>query len=177
MSTSFPSHSHYFLIGKTLKSHGTSGELRIMTEDKYKTYIRKGSFLFFDLDGSKVPFQIAEVEDGNHFVISLEDIMNKKDSDMLAHLDFYIPFETVKPKHQNSPKNIEGKWHEYRILDTKENVFYDVLRVEEFPQQLMAIIAPDSKEILIPLSDQLISSIDKENKIIHMEIPHGLFDL
>jgi len=177
LSPAYPAHTEFFLIGKAIKSHGTGGELRIMAEDPYKAYLKKGIYIFFDLDGSKVPFQISDVDDGNHFVISLEDIVNKKDSDALSNHQFYIPLETVKPKHQHSPKNIRGKWDEYKILDVKHNTHYDILRVEEFPQQLMAIININAKEILIPLSDQLISSIDKENKIIMMEIPEGLLEL
>ncbi|MFZ1678970.1 MAG: hypothetical protein WBP41_04765 [Saprospiraceae bacterium] len=177
MSPQYPTHTEFFLIGKALRSHGTGGELRILVDQQLKSYIRKSTYLFFDLDGSKVPYQITDVEDGNHFVISLEDVLNKKDSDLLGNIEFYIPLESVKSRHQHSPKNIRGKWDEYRILDTQNEVFYDILRVEEYPQQLMAIINIHSKEILIPLSDQLISSIDKENKIIKMGIPEGLLDL
>lgn len=177
MSPLYPTYSDFFLIGKALRSHGTGGELRILVDQQLKSYIRKGTSLFFDLDGSKVPYQITDVEDGNHFVISLQDVLNKKDSDLLGNIEFYIPLESVKSRHQHSPKNLRGKWDEYRILDTRSELIYDILRTEEFPQQLMAIISIHDKEILIPLSDQLISSIDKENKIILMEIPEGLLDL
>ena len=148
-----------------------------MIEDQFKSYIKTGTFLFFDLKGSKVPFLISEVEDGAHFVISLEDVPNKKESDLLSGLDLWVPLETVKPRHQRSPRNLKDKWDEYRIEDENNHVIYDVIRVEEFPQQLMAVISIDNKEILIPLSDQLISAIDKENKIISMQIPEGLLEL
>ena len=177
MNPIYPSISQYFRIGKSLKSHGTGGELRLMVEDQFKVYLQKGTFIFFELDGSKVPYPIIDTEDGSHYVVSLGDVKNKKDSDALSGLEIWIPLETVKPKHQRSPKNIPGKWHEYRIMDQKNHILYEVLRVEEFPQQLMAIINIENKEILIPLSDQLITSIDKENKIIYMEIPEGLLDL
>ncbi len=177
MSSPYPSISQYFLIGKSLKSHGTGGGLRLMVEDQFKGYLRKGSYIFFDLNGSKVPFQVLDTDDGSHYVITLEDVDNKKHSDVLSGLEIWIPLETVKSRHQRSPKNIPGKWDEYRIIDQQSNTMFDIIRVEEYPQQLMAIIEIENKEILIPLSDQLISSIDKENKIIHMEIPEGLLEL
>lgn len=148
-----------------------------MIDTQYKSYIKKDVFIFFDLDGSKVPFQITNVDDGNHFVISLQDVTNKNDSDQLNNIEFFIPLDSVKARHKHSPKNIRGKWDEYRIMDEQTKIMYDVIRVEEFPQQLMAIIEIENKEILLPLSDQLISSIDKENKIIRMMIPEGLLDL
>jgi len=177
LSSPYPAIPHYFLIGKTLKSHGTGGQLRLMVEDQYKGYLQKGAYVFFDLNGSKVPYQIMDIEDGNHFVISLEDVTNKKDSDYLSGLELWIPLDSVKPGHQRSPKNIPGKWHEYHIRDDHTKAIYEIRRVEEFPQQMMAVIQLKGKEILIPLSDHLISSIDKENKIIHMDLPEGLLEL
>jgi len=148
-----------------------------MIEDQYKGYLQKGNYVFFDVNGSKVPFRITTVEDGNHFVIYLEDVANKKKSDPLSGLELWIPFEGVKPRHQKSPKNIPGKWHEYQIHDNQKESFYKIERVEEFPQQMMAVIEVNEKEVLIPLSDHLITSIDKEKKIIHMELPEGLMEL
>ena len=149
----------------------------MMIEDQFKTYIKTGSFIFFSLNGSKVPFLITAIEDGAHFVISLKDVSNKKASDLLSGLDIWIPLESVKPRHQRSPRNLKDKWDEYRIEDEITHAMYEVIRVEEFPQQLMAVISIDDKEILIPLSDQLISRIDKESKMITMQIPDGLLEL
>jgi len=177
LSPVYPSVNRFFLVGKTLKSHGTGGQLRLMIEDQFKTYMKKGSFVYVDIDGSKVPYLIGKVEDGAHFIISFEDIQNKRESDLLAGKDLWIPLDNVKSRHQRSPKNLQDKWIEFDINDDVSNERYKIIRVEEFPQQLMAVIMIGEKEHLIPLSDQLISSIDKENKIINMEIPAGLLDL
>lgn len=177
MSPAYPSHYQFFHIGKTLKSHGTGGQLRLMIEDPYKGYIKKGSFIFFDLNGSKVPYMLLDIDDGAHFVITIEDVYNKKESDLLCGLDIWIPLENVKSRHQRSPRNIRDKWSDYRIQDEKTLTYFDIIRTEEFPQQLMAVVEVESKEILIPLNEQLISDIDKTNKIIIMEIPEGLLDL
>ena len=41
----------------------------------------------------------------------------------------------------------------------------------------MAVVDIEGRDVLIPLSDQLITEIDKDQKIIHMEIPEGLLEL
>ena len=41
----------------------------------------------------------------------------------------------------------------------------------------MAVIEVNERELLIPLHEQLILNIDREEKIISMEIPDGLLDL
>lgn len=167
----------FFKIAKALKSHGTGGKLRIAAESQFKSYFKINQYLFFDLNGSKVPFRIITTEEGAHFIVELEDVANKKDSDLLSGSDIWLPLESVKPRHQRSPRNLLEKWDQYALLDTNSQAMYPVLRVEEFPQQLMAIIMIDQKEKLIPLSEQLISLIDKDQKVIHMEIPEGLLDI
>jgi 16S rRNA processing protein RimM len=177
LNPAFTSVREFFLIGKVLKSHGVLGQLRLMIEDRLKEYIQPGLFIFFDLDGSKVPFQISEIFDGQHFVIALEDVMSKESSDPLAGKDILIPMHAVQPRHLKSPRNIKDKWEDYTIHDVNSKTSYVILRTEEYPQQLMAVIEIKAKSHLIPLNDQLIISIDRLKKIIEMEIPEGLLDL
>ena len=47
----------------------------------------------------------------------------------------------------------------------------------EYPQQEMAAIKFQEKEVLIPLNEQLILTIDAENKVIEMDLPDGLLEL
>lgn len=177
MSSPYPAIDQYFLLGKTLKSHGTGGSLRVATEDRFKSYITEGSYIFFDVHGSKVPYLVTGVEDDAHFVASLEDVMNKKESDLLSGLEIWIPLSIVKPRHQLSPKNLNDTWLEYHIIDNSTQVVYKIIRVEEYPQQLMAVIEADSKECLVPLTDHLISEIDRKEKKIFMDIPEGLLSI
>lgn len=149
----------------------------MMIEDRHKSYVKAGSFIFFDISGARVPYKIHSFEEGAHAVISLEGVENKKISDQLSGLDIFVPLTNVKERHQRSPRNLRDKWDEYRIVDANTDKEYLILRVEEFPQQLMAVIALKGKEALVPLSDELISAIDKKERLIHMEIPHGLLDL
>ncbi len=177
MSSPYPPVSQYFLIGRTLKSHGTSGQLRMMIEDRFKSYITEGTYIFFDLNGSKVPYLVTRVEEEAHFVISLEDVVNKKESDVLAGQELWVPLASVKSRHQLAPKNIRDKWSEYSLHDNASGASWPILRTEEYPQQLMAVIEMNNREVLIPLSDQLITEISQEGKTIFINIPEGLLEL
>ncbi len=149
----------------------------MLIEDRFKNYIAEGTYVFFDLNGSKVPYMVTNVEEEAHFLISLEDVINKKESDLLAGQELWIPLSTVKSRHLLSPKNMNDKWSEYTLHDNVSGEDYNVLRTEEYPQQLMAVILIGNREMLVPLSDQLITEISKEQKTIFINIPEGLFDL
>ncbi len=177
MSNPYPPVDSFFLLGKTLKSHATSGQLRLLVENKLKGYFVPGEYIFFDLDGSKVPYKIEDAEEDAHFVIALEDVRSKELSDQLAGKEIWIPIEKVKSNHQRAPRNIRDQWSDYFIMDQDTKVLHQVIRTEEFPQQLMAVIDVKGKEIYVPLSEQLIANIDRKEKMIYMKLPEGLLDL
>ncbi len=175
--SAYPQVKDFFLIGKTLKSHGTAGQLRVMLEEKFKGYIQKGIYIFLDIDGSKVPFKVMSAQDAAHFVISLKGVQGKDQSDALGGKELWMETELIKPRHQNSPRSLKEKWADYTIKDEATSRSFIILRTEEFPQQLMAVVELDGKELLIPMHEDLIAEIDKAEKIIHMTIPEGLLEL
>ena len=168
--------SDYFLLGKVLKAHGTAGQLRLLVEDKYKSYLKPGLFIFFEIEGSKVPFEVMRVEEDAHFTVALKNFP-KAVADTFSGMECWMPLSHIKKHHQQAPARIRDRWSDYTIVDELTGQRFIILRTEEFPQQLMAVIAIDSKELFIPLHEQLITSIDKENKILHMQIPEGLLSL
>jgi ribosomal 30S subunit maturation factor RimM len=167
----------FFLLGKVLKAHGTAGQVRLLVEDKFKSYLKPGFFLFFDIDGSKIPYRIEAVDDDAHFTITLNDIAGREQADAFGGKECWVPVEHIKKHHLKSPAHLPDKWSEYTIHDEVSDQLFAILRTEELPQQLMAIIAIEGVERYIPLHEQLITSIDKEAKIIHMQFPDGLLGI
>ena len=49
-----------------------------------------------------------------------------------------------------------------------------ITKVEQYPQQLMAIVIHEGKEILIPLAEAYIEKIDIEKEQIIMTLPEGM---
>lgn len=177
MRHTYPKVTDYFLLGRILKSHGTSGHLRIAVEDRYKRYLKPGNFLFLDLDGSKVPFEVVTMEEDHHFVIALDGINNKEQSDSLNGKEIWVPLEKIKDVHRLAPKRSKEDLKGYILQDHQTGATYSILRTEEYPQQLMAIISVKGKEVLIPLHEQLIVEFDSINKVIEMKVSEGLLDL
>lgn len=174
---SFTSVTSFFRLGHILKSHGTGGQLRLQIEDRFKVYLKRGIYIFLDLEGSKVPFQITSIEDQQHFIVSLEGVDNKEQSDRLAGGMVWIPAAQIRERHKNAAFHFKETWKDYILHDIRTGDEFPVIRTEEFPQQLMAIIRYQEREIMIPLHEQLIDRIDREQKCILMHIPEGLLEL
>jgi 16S rRNA processing protein RimM len=148
-----------------------------MIEESHKGYFKRGSYLFIDINGSKVPFRIEGVEDNAHFIIKVEEVGEKSGSDNLSGKEICIPIGNVRSRHLKSTRHLRDAWDQYQIEDVETLIRYSIIKVTELPQQTMASIMVDQKELLIPLSEPLIESIDNEKKLIRMHIPEGLLDL
>ena len=49
--------------------------------------------------------------------------------------------------------------------------------VREYPQQFLASIQYQEKEVLIPLNEAFIVEIDKTKKLLILDLPDGLLEL
>lgn len=177
MTNPFPPVADFFLLGKILKSQGTDGRFRVRVDAEFESYFQKKVFIFIDHDGSPVPYQIVSFDSDTHQVIALKGISNKEESDALAGKEIFITTDKIKAKHQSHKLHSEDEMAGYQIIDLTSGSKLEVVRTEELPQQLMAIVKIEDNERYIPLHDSLIHRWDHENKKVEMNLPEGLLEL
>lgn len=68
----------------------------------------------------------------------------------------------------------------WMVVDERMGKIGELLRVEERPAQSLLVVARegrDAAEVLIPLVDELVSSVDEVARIINVRVPAGLLEL
>lgn len=167
---------HFQEIGTLRKVYGKSGTLRCQIELIFLESFNQSQFIFLDLDGSKVPFLIESKEgSGSEFSLNLKDINSPEAAATLAGKVILLPLnDSIK-----SIKNIKETdiLIGFKILDQNESIIGKIQKIEEYPQQLMAIVHDNLNEYLIPLNEELILGIDQNSQTINMTLPEGLLDL
>ena len=63
------------------------------------------------------------------------------------------------------------------MIDTKYGEVGSIVSVNDRTAQALFEIINQGKEILIPIIDEFIVSIDRESKILTVQTPDGLLDL
>ncbi|MDR2408601.1 MAG: ribosome maturation factor RimM [Bacteroidales bacterium] len=168
--------SNYFYLGKVTKVFGVKGELvvHLDTDEPEKYYTLKS--VFFDWEGEPVPFSIEEIKVKNkHQIIVLFRSIDITSASHYINVDLYLPLSML-------PKLTGDKfyYHEIRgftVIDTNKGnigICNDVL--DYTPQAVLQIIHPQG-EIFIPLVDEFLKKVDRENKIIEIEAPPDLIEL
>ncbi len=171
---------NFIHIGKTLKAHGIKGELKFALEELYLPIADALNIVFLDINDAKIPYFVEQVALGKNSRLKLEDIIDRTQAEKLEFKKIYLREEDLEPVKPFLPE-VETLQYEYligyQLQDSELGMLGEILAVEEFPQQEMAILQHNGKEVMIPLHESLIVKEDKEAKIIELDLPEGLLDL
>ena len=170
----------YIKIGFTKKTVGTKGALKITIEPKYLEDISKTDVVFLKL-GNYIPFFIENVKLSNSSTILFEDVTSETEAAPFASKEIYlrdsdILSEDERTKVEEDPLEF-GHLNGFVIHDIHEGKIGLIIEIQQFPQQEMAIVIFNDREIMIPLNDNFILDVDSEQKIVNMELPDGLLGL
>ncbi|MEN9345954.1 MAG: rRNA processing protein RimM [Bacteroidota bacterium] len=151
-------------VGFVLKPHGFNGQLKIQLEEDFIPQ----AFLCIEIQDKFVPFKIKQFN-APAGIVTLEDISNIEQAEALCNckiLDFV-------DQEQTENKGLVG----YKLINHANAEQYDITQILEYPNNLLLECRHGYKDILIPLHEDLIVSVDHEAKTIEMTIPEGLLDL
>jgi len=172
----------YQSIGFTKKTYGVKGELKLNIADKYLEDFAQADVLFLNLAGRKIPHFVEYINFENPFTIKFEDYNSKEAAIELTGVEIFMRVKDLLAEEEKVLEVVENglqyeKYVGYQIKDKMVGTIGVIEEIVEYPQQEMAAIKIDEKEVLIPLNDQLILVVKEEEKIIEMDLPAGLLEL
>jgi 16S rRNA processing protein RimM len=160
-------------IGRITKTVGLKGEVLLELNSGVQLDYDELSFLLLgENNGAPVPWFVESIaEEKDNLIVKFEDIDT---SDAAKKL-------TGKDVHCDASALIEDEAHYFigfTVEDEKAGVLGEIKSIEEYPGQLiMSVIHPSGKEILLPLTENFLKTVLKEEKKIIYSAPEGLLDV
>jgi len=159
--------------------HGVQGQIKMDIDRRYEDAFEVLSVLFIEQASKKTPFFIENIDfnSGLHLV-KLEEIDSKEAAQKLTNKPIFA-------REKDLPEIIEAEMTDdsieqligYKIIDPEGKNIGTIEDIQEFPQQIMAFILYQGREVLIPLNNAFILDINPEKKEITMELPDGLLEV
>jgi len=174
------SDKQYTSIGNLKKPHGLHGEMKVFIAETYLEDFFQAKALFLKTDGVILPYFIKEIRGGAFVILHLEEIDSREKALKVASKEIFLRTKDLIPNDEKEiiSDDLEfGAYIGYNMQDVELGLIGPIERVEEYPQQEMAIVLYEEKEIMIPLNEHFISSIDDEAKVILVDLPEGLLSL
>lgn len=168
-----------FQLGSIIRKVGTDGRiLLLMDTDNPKHYIKTES-VFVELYGKLVPFFVSSLrlQPSNQAHLKLDDIDLPEQADILIGADVFLPLEQLPKLSGTNFYYHEVIGFEIFDLNTKSIAGFIFEIIENGPNDLFLVKSTNDIEILIPIADDWIKTVDRVSKRIEMTLPEGLVDV
>lgn len=169
--------SDCFYLGKIVSKYSYKGEVLVKLDtDEPEIYDNMES-VFVSLGNNLVPFFITRcrLHKSNLLRIDFEEVNEESDADRIMGSELYLPL-TFLPKLEGS----KFYFHEiigFTLLDSVHGNIGTVQSVNDSTSQALFEVQKGDKQLLIPITDEIITKVDRENKTIHVTTPEGLVAL
>jgi 16S rRNA processing protein RimM len=161
-----------YKIGKLGKTHGVKGEVSFMFDDDVFDRV-DSDYLVLDIDGILVPFFIEEYRFRSDSValMKFEDIDTQQRAAELTGCDVFFPRALADEDDTPTLAMLIG----FGVVDA--NSKKTIGRIAAIDDSTVNLLFELEDGMLIPASEELITDIDQENRIITIDIPKGLLEL
>ena len=166
-----------FYLGKIVGKFSFKGEVLIKLDtDEPEMYTEMES-VFIDYNDNLVPFFIdtSSLHKSALLRVKFEDIDTEDDAEDLVGAELYLPLSLLPELDDD-----QFYFHEiigFDFIDTKHGNIGKIVSIHDSTAQSLFEIKKDDKQVLIPMNDEFIEKLDKENQKIHINTPEGLVEL
>ena len=165
-----------FYIGYVSKTRGLKGEVQLFFEFEDYDELQL-DVIFLEVNKKLVPYFIETVKLHNNSTAyaTFEDVDHIDKAKALVHKKMYLPNDKMPVRDPDDFRytDLVG----FLVIDEDHGELGEIIDVREMPQQFIATVDMDGKEMMFPLSEDLILDIDVDEEIIEVDLPEGLVDL
>lgn len=166
----------YFELGAIAKPHGIKGALHVFldVDDPYEydeltsVFVQEGHDL--------VPYFIDDIQiKTNLNLIQFEGIDTVDKAKELVGKKMFLPMSFLPKLKEN-----QFYFHEvigYQVEDVHLGLLGIVKEIVSLGAQDVLIMIYKEREVLIPLTDEIVPKVNKKDKIVSTVLPEGLLDI
>lgn len=166
-----------FYLGKIVKKHSFKGEVVIKLDTDEPELYRNLESVFVDLGNNLIPFFIekSSLSKATFLRVKFEDISTEQDAEAILKAGIYLPLDLL-------PKLSGNKfyYHEvigFNVVDENFGHIGVLETINDKAAQPLLEIDRDGVVIFIPMIDDFVKKIDRDNKVMEVITPEGLIDL
>ncbi len=165
--------SDCYFLGTVTKLHGYNGELNIFLDVDNSENYKKLKSVLIEVNKDLVPFFVQSISfKTSNVIVKLEDVDTPEQATPLVNHDLYLPLTSLPP--------LTGKrfyFHEvigFKVIDEHEGEMGEIAKILDLPRQAVIEMIYKDKEVLIPISDEIVVKVDRDNKQFFVKLPDGL---
>jgi 16S rRNA processing protein RimM len=165
-----------FEFGYVAKVHGYKGEVVLVLDVDDPSAYKTLDSVFVQLKGKLVPYFVSALRlQGDKATVKLEDVDSQEAAQALVGNALFLPLSKL-------PQLAEDQfyYHDiigYRLVDATLGALGEVTDMYELPQQTVIAMNYQGKEVLVPVSDEIVRKANHARKELEVNLPEGLLDI
>ena len=166
-----------FYLGKIAKKFSFKGEVLIYLDTDEPELYQDMESVFVEYNKNLIPYFISNssLHKNDFLRVNFEDINNEDEADSILNCEVYLPLSML-------PKLSGNKFYFHEVIgfeieDIRLGVFGKIISINDSSAQPLFEVLNGEVEMLIPMIDQFLVKIDRENKKVVMDLPEGLVEM
>jgi len=165
-------------IGTIIKPHGLRGDMILEVEDGYEDYLKEQEYLMVEIEGGLVPFFISEeslnFRTPTSLSVAFDDFDSAEKVRPLCGSAIYLHKEVNQEEiDSNDFKELLG----YTVYDKVKGKLGKIIQIDNYSGNVVLTVEHHAFEVLIPLSENLVTGILDDKRELHLDCPEGLIEL
>jgi 16S rRNA processing protein RimM len=165
-----------FQLGYVVKPHGIHGDLTILLDVDNPEEYSKLESVFIEFDKNLVPFFIESISlRGNKARVHFTGVDSIDEARDLQSCQLFLPLDQLPDlgSDQFYYHDIIG----YKVVDMQIGQLGKIKNVYSRAGQDLLSMKYRGKEVLIPITDEVVKAADHHSKILKVDLPDGLLDI
>lgn len=163
-------------LGHVLKSHGLKGEVMVFLDVDDPAEYQKLASVFLEINQQLIPYLIKQIQVlGTKAIVKFEEVDTVEKAAELKGTTLYLPLDKLPELDDN-----QFYFHEivgFTITDQKLGKLGTITNVYNLEHQDLIAMDYQNKEVLIPVTDDIIINIDRKEQDVEVNLPDGLLNV
>ncbi len=165
------------LWGNIIKVHGVKGEVMVQVFSDDLTDYESLESVFVEIKQKQIPFFLSSFNFATQkrCILSFEDITTVEQAKTLVGADIYIPVSAMAEADEGrlSYQAIIG----FEVVDTIQGKLGIISNFFQKTGQDLLMMDYHDAEILIPVTEEIVHSVDIKTKQVITTLPEGLIEI
>ena len=168
--------SNHVKVGTVVSRHGFKGSIKVnLLSIKFKG-LSDIDFIFIVIDNCFIPFKVDNISFSNDkcVIFKLQEINSDNEASDLISKSVYL--DKKYSKLIDKEDFLYNEFLNFHVYRDSQNLGKIINVLSSLPQPVFEILIND-KKFMVPIHNDLIEKIDRENKCIFLIIPDGLLEI
>ena len=161
-------------VGRLNKAFGVKGFIKVVAQNAFTTDLMKCDVWFIQKGKDSIPYFVETIKEDPVLLVKFDDINSPEEAKVITGCPIFLKADKISAD-VDAIENDFNKLKGFTVFHD-DNSLGKIDRVEEFPQQHMAFVIFENRELMIPLLPEFIAEINPAERTMVVQLPDGFIE-